>query len=307
MNDTNTERRLRGGLKKLAQGAPTGAEIWRRVQLSDAFERDRVGALHRPHVRKDRRSIVAAAATAAVVVATVVGVNLIQSNPAQDGRGRNIASNPSPAEAPLSSAVEVGRGHVVVSVPPDWVRSAVRCGEAAHDTVIFETSLGRGCAAASSAYSTLTIDSAAGKSSSGIPSRTLDGRAVFVTEPETIDGFTVIGVLVPEEDAHFTIRTRDAGLAAAIAASVRILPDTQVTVPDIYQDASGGQPGLPNAPGPDEVGLRLMQAGLGVQIRFEGAATARRWSALEADAEPGTVVQAGTTVTITYSLGDNTP
>jgi hypothetical protein len=309
MKNEHIEARVRDGLSRIAQRAPSHVEVWR--QLENSRSAVLAGAESgKPSGWRAHRSIITTTvAAAAVVAATLIGVNSLWTNSTPGGGEDRVAPSRDVNEGvpSMQNPVEVGRGRAVVSVPDHWARNAVHCGVATRDTVVFETSLSRACFLTPTEHSTVTIGPATGHDPGNMKIRVIDGSQVYVSDPELVGGFTVVKILVPSEDAYMLIWSREVDLVTEIADSFRLLPPTATTVPDIYQGATGGTPGLSDAPGPDEVRARLQQAGLAVRFRFDGAATAEHWSALHADVEPGSVVDAGTAVNVTYSVGTKGP
>ncbi len=202
----------------------------------------------------------------------------------------------------------VGRGRAVVSVPDDWARGAVQCGTVTADTVDFEFSGFRTCRMGPRGFDSVTIGPAP-RRQGNTPAAALrpSGVDVYTSISIVEKGYTVIVKVVPSADARFVIRVRNEALAVEIAESMRILPADMTTLPDIYQGATGGRPGESAAPDPAEVRRRLQRAGLRIAVRYAGDAGPDRWSSLKTDVEPGAVIEVGSTVTVTYSVGTKTP
>lgn len=310
MRSENTETQVREGLARLASEAPKATEVWWRVNA--AVSKEREGLQQPPNEPAGRgrfRSVAAMVAVACSVAGVVVGLGAYDLRPANDSQqAANPDAGPRERIQAMHKSVEVGRGSAVLSVPEVWQRGASKCGVPTANTVAFESAATRACAMPASDYDSVTIGWIAGHDTDGMPNRLIEGRIVYVSEPTvTSTGLTAVEILVPSEDARFSIETKNRELAMAIVDSLRFLPGDQTTVPDLYQGATGGVEGISASPSPAEVRTRLERAGLALQVRFVGAATASQWSALSADAEPGTIVPRGAVVTVTYSLGDKAP
>lgn len=316
MKTNETERRIRRGLLHLAaRNAPTTAEIREGLSamqpntLVDTAAFDRASGDGKGPRHREAAPVLVAAG---IVAAMLVGLSLaLGSNGSPEPRNQLPSSPPigdQPSGPGMESPTDVGRGRAVVSVPGDWTRGDVRCGEPLSNTVIFESTGSRSCYTRPTKFNTLTIGSAATHRLTATAIRTTVGGVDVLTSPaRKQDGFTVIETLVPSEDAWFLVRCREANLAHEIAGSLRVLPESQTTMPDIYLGATGGQPGFSAVPSPVEVKRRLEQAGLTLRARYVGNASPDHWSSLRADVEPGTILPAGAEVTLTYSVGTKGP
>lgn len=308
MKQVEVEDRIRRALSEQAErGAPTKAEIRARVTARAAVSVRQVttrGAGPRSRAWEGATILIVAGA----VVVTLLAVNLGLGGNRQPGPASSsppaLPTDSQQADTGIVNPVTVGRGRVAVDVPGDWSRGEVQCGVALSNTVVFESTGSRACFSRPTEFSTLTIGSATGhEAPQGVERKSLRGTGILVGQAQREDGFTVIEILVAEEDAWLSIRSRDAGLAQQIRDSLQLLPESETTVPDLYLGATGGRPGFSAAPGPDEVEQRLKQAGLNGRVRFAGAAGPNNWSSLVPDAERGSVVPVGSTVTVTYSVG----
>jgi len=309
-HDTDLEVRLRRALTDLAsRGAPTAAEIRARMSAPRPTDSSPAhGSGRGLPLRSTRSAFVMLLAAASVAVVLVTGTLL------GNGAGTSRRSETPPAAGPTPSLIDhpriVGRGRVVISVPGDWSTSAVRCGTPVAKTVVFDFQASRACVSGALDFDSVTIGSASVHPQfRRVETTTATGGtfAVFASQPDRQGELTMLQLWVPAEDAWFMIRTHDPALATAIASTVRVIPDDKTTMPDIFQGATGGMPGYSAAPDPTEVELRLAKAHLAAQVRFAGDATATHWSALTADPQPGSVLDAGTTVVVTYSVGDKGP
>ena len=248
-------------------------------------------------------AVLGAALVATVLVSTTL---LVRHNNSAQTRS-NVDRPASVGGEGISEPTTVGRGRAIVSVPGDWGRNELHCGVTTADTVVFEFDGSRACRSTSPGFDSITIGSAGGHDPHVEATRTtVNGVDVYTTPTRDQAGFTVIEKLIPEADAWFLIRVGSSELAQAIGDSLRVLPGDQTTMPDVYLGATGGIPGYFAAPGPAEVTRRLEHAGLAVNLRYIGAARPGHWSSLTADSKPGTVLRAGTKVTLTYSVGTKT-
>lgn len=292
MNDL--ERDISATLRREAAAGPRFAGI--------AHEPDGPrGQAHRPRTWLGLLAIggaVAAIAASGFVLGTL-------QNGDEGSRDPGSADAPSTASTPLIDGPQVGRGRLAVSVPQAWSRGAAECGVATEDTVLFAAGdVARGCFRPPAEFSTVTIDAAPSAAQLDEFEREVVSGGQVYSEEAVENGFTVVSLASPDQDALITIRSRDAALAAAIAESVQVLPEAMTTVPDLTTGATGGEPGVSDAPGPDEVLLRLKRANLKGEISFEDGATADNWSHVATDAPAGAVVKVGSTVTVTYSAGN---
>jgi len=240
--------------------------------------------------------VVAAIAISGFVLGTLQG----DDGPREPGS----ADVPSTAHTSLIDGPQVGRGRLVVSVPQSWSRGAAQCGVATEDTVLFASGdVTRGCFKRPSQFSTVTIDAAPSAAAlEGFERKSVSSGQVYYDETGE-GGFTVVSLASTDHDALITIRSRDAALAVDIAGSAQVLPEGMTTVPDLTTGATGGEPGVSDAPGPDEVLLRLQKAELRGDIVFEAGATAETWARVATDVPAGAVVEADSTVTVTYGAG----
>lgn len=293
---TNFERLIKATLERDAAHAPPVSEL--RIQGSPSTNR-----LNRPPRTWSsgwRSTPVLVGLVAATVVALVAGGvlarSLVSDNeaPAVAGEGAQLPG--------IAESVELGRGAAVVSVPAGWGRDQVQCGEATADTVMFPAPAMRACYSAPSTFDSVSIESVRARRAARPPDeREVQGVAVYSTPPTTEAGMTVVELVVPSEDARFVVRTADPALTEAIAESLRILPADKTTVPELESGASGGTPGVSDVPRPEEVEARLQAAGLQVRTAFEDGATSSSWSSARASIRPGTVVDRGETVTVTFA------
>lgn len=274
MNDT--EQRIRAALRTLGEkDSPTATEIQQTLSTPALPRRSR------------REAMVVAAAV--IVVAAALGLGLAVGPLHHDG----------PA---TPSTVAVGRGRAVVDVPGSWTRNDGRCGTPMSDTVMITSGVIRPCKViVTPGYDSVTISFAHGRlRGSGTTYRTITGEPLY-EHRTTKGGYTTIDLTLPKEDAWFRIRTHDPRRAQTIADSLRILPPTLTTVPDVSTGASGGLLAGGAFPTPKEVTRRLTRAHLVPRFDYTGTATAHHFSQITSEPQAGEVVPTGSVVTVTYS------
>ena len=227
-------------------------------------------------------------------------------------------------EESIGSAPEgtrwVGMNGVVVAVPDWWTTGETRCNTPLKDTVYFDDAATVDC-------QDPVPESAARQVSALAILHGTSGYGEFKTrdmdEVAEVDGHEVMALgscerwfpgvcrrlfAVPDEGVVFAVTIADPGDGdyEAIRDSVRVLPDSQTTVP--VQAGDWGTPSWGDEPGMVERFARSVhEAGLRAEVVEEEipedsqgmVADMPRGSFLASDPEPGSVIDSGGTVRIT--------
>ncbi|WP_341924596.1 PASTA domain-containing protein [Nocardioides psychrotolerans] len=268
-------------------------------------------AMHRT-ARRRRSYAVGLAAAAAVVVAA----GSVALWPGSDVATRDLAptasdspsaspSEQTSVEAPPTGSRWVGMGQAVVAVPESWGTNATRCGTPTRDTVIVDEGVVETCAIAYPADTTsvhVRPRNGVDRVDTWTPIE-IDGEQALRSPDERSRGFGTryyaASVFLPERDVVFAASSSVSAHAVDdVLATITIL-DTLVAVPGFssenyeFDDQSKAR----------ESYVRSLQAaGLRVEVVVdERMSSGIPGFVLSASPVPGTVVEPGSTVTVTVT------
>ncbi|KAA1422926.1 hypothetical protein FE697_012350 [Mumia zhuanghuii] len=294
-------------LDALAAQAPDGDE------LVDRWQRGRRRPSETPHRRL--APVLAVLVAATVVAVAAVGLSGLGGNPAGPAADRvavtagTAGDPPAPtapgSDAPVSARAmtvqtrEVGRGRLVVAVPVGWRAETPHCGTITTDGYYFWIGAARACRAAPSPG----VVSVRIEALSAIPEGRPDPRADRVENGvayglgQRRDGIQDVAVIASaQEDVRIVVQGPPAAVRDVVSTA-RILPDGEITVPELTMGVSGGLPGATAEPTWLEIEKRLTKAGLRLDARTRGGAGAGD-QRLRVTPPPGTVVEVGSVVRV---------
>lgn len=269
-----------------------------------------LATLHRTARRRRRRTSYAAGLGAAAAVAVVAGGVALW--PAGDVVTRDLTpstsgpASPRPiVEAPPAGSRWVGVGQAVIAVPDSWGTNQIRCGTPTRDTVVVDVEVIETCAAA---YPD-------GTTSVWIRSREpvdevdtwtpveVDGEAALRSPDARSMGFGSryygASVYLPERDVVFAATSTVSAQAVTDVLEGITLLDTLVAVPGFSEANYGGGD---QSKAQERYVRALQEAGLQVELVVERQPQASLVGfVLDASPAPGTVVEPGSTVTVTVT------
>jgi len=290
------------------------------VELPDLLDRlaDRVDPAVPPiddmlrtagRVRRRRATLTLAGAVVAVGLVGV-GVPLVSGLGSGDP-GPSVASGPTGAREPVPDGMHlVAIGHAAIAVPDSWGTNVMRCGTPTQDTVVIDVGAVELCGF----LTPQTFDSVwlehGGPAQADYQAQThyeIDGvpaeRSKTTCQTVGNGAQACTGTVhVPAEDAYFTATSATADGVDRILDRVRML-DGQVGVPgfqeaDLQDDQSRAQ----------ETYVESLRAlGLEPKVVLESHPGMQPGFVLGVEPGAGTVVEPGSTVTVTATAPPNGP
>lgn len=252
----------------------------------------------------------------AVAVAVVVAAGSVALWPSGDVAPRDLSptasDSPTPApseqtsvEAPPTGFRWVGVGQAVIAVPESWGANATRCGTPTRDTVIVDEGVVETCATAYPADTTsvhVRPRNAVDQVDTWTPIE-IDGEPALRSPDERSRGFGTrfyaASVYLPERDVVFAASSSDSFEAVDdLLGGIAIL-DTLVAVPGFSPANYGGSD---QSRAKERYVRALLDAGLTAEVVVRPSPRAGVVGfVLSAAPQPGTVVEPGSTVTVTVS------
>lgn len=273
-----------------------------------------LAAMHRTARRRTSYAVGLAAAAAVVVVTG--GVALWPTGDAVDSRDPAPAASDSPSPAPGPDAEPaddaprpgtrwVGVGQAVIAVPDDWGTNEIRCGTPTRDTVVVDVGVVETCATAYPRGTTsvwIRSREAIDEVDTWTPIE-VDGEPALRSPDERSRGFGsryyAASVYLPERDVVFTASSSVSFEAVQDLLDGIAVLDTLVAVPGFssenyeFDDQSRAR---------ERYVRSLQEAGLQVEVVVdERMSSGIPGFVLSASPLPGTVVEPGSTVTVTVS------
>lgn len=267
-------------------------------------------AMHRTACRR-RSYAVGLAAAAAVVVAT----GSVALWPSGEGASRDPApatsasDSPTPqprVEAPPAGFRWVGMGQAVIAVPEAWGTNATRCGTPTRDTVIVDEGVVETCATAYPAGTT-SVHVRPRNAVDAVDTWTpieVDGESAL-RSPDAASQTSGEGVVY---EAAVYLPDRDVVFEATSSVSAEAVTDVldEITILDTLVAVPGFSPA--NYDGDDQSKAKeryvraLLDAGLRAEVVVRPTPRASvAGFVLGAQPAPGTVVEPGSTVTVTVT------
>ncbi len=265
-----------------------------------------LGQMHRTARR--RRSVGAGLAAAAAVAIVVGGAVLW---PGGDGPSRDpsptASDSPStaPVEAPPAGFRWVGRGQAVIAVPDSWGTNLLECGTPTQDTVLIDVGATNLCYVpypASTTSVAITSRREGDRFGGWVPIE-VDGEKALRSPDETNEaaGAPTLhrsAVYLPERDVLFEVSSTVSRQAVGEALDRITLLDSLVAVPGFADTNEGAD----LSKGGERYVRALLDAGLRAEVVTEPAPqSGLAGYVVSASPEPGSVVEPGSTVTVTVA------